>query len=1145
MLINAFCRPGETCPGYITQLLRSMRLTAFALLAFSLHVGARAVSQSITYSGKNVSLEAVFNAIEKQTGYVAFYDYRQIAGARPVTLDVKNEPLTAFLDRCFKDQPFGFSIENKTIIIKHKAMLVQIQADPEIQPSPPDIHGRVMDSTGNPLAGASVSIKGTKIVVMTDQRGNFTLKGPVDEARVIISYVGYVPREIEVNAHNSAFILNGIVLKHNDNPLDEVHVIAYGTESQRFSVGSNGFITSKDIEDQPVTNILQAMEGRVAGLIVTPSSGVPGSQVSLQIRGQNTIQNSAGSSYLHPYDQPMIFVDGVPFATQNNNINQIGISLSSDGTSLNGITGFTGLNGINPADIESISILKDADATSIYGTQGNNGVILITTKKGKVGKSSFNLDVNSGINAVAKPIKLLNTPQYLQMREAALQSDGTTITPANALYYPDLTVFDQNKYTNWYNQFFVRTPVTTTVNAQVSGGSVRNTYLVSGGYTHQDYNYPGNHADDRFTLHSNLHNVSQNNKLTLDFTSDFSYDHNNAGYFQASSGGYQLPPNMPNLLDSNGNLVWNYKGVAFSTQQFYASLKKTSLLEAYLWNESVNVMYKVLPGLNITAMLGYNNTTTVENQEIPANSQSPSINPKGVATFANGMAQAFNINPQINYARTIGKGSLSVLVGGTYRKMLDRETVLSGSNYANDNLLGSINAAPTVTASDSYSLNKYSEAFGRLTYIYDQKYILRLTGNRDGSSNFGPGRQFGNFWSGGLGWIFSEEQFFKMLRPVIGYAKLSGNYGTSGSNGVQPYQFQPFWGPIPNTTPFQGMAAYQPLNLYNPDYSWDNKRSLNLALDLGLFDQRLSVNATYYRNTEGNQLTSYPLPIIAGFSSVLENLNAEVQNTGWEFSLTSNNIRSKNISWSSTLNLTFGPSNKLLSFPGLENSSYANQYVVGMPTTISYLYRYKDVNPTTGLFEFYNAKGEVTSTPLSGRASQGGDQVPVAYNMPKFEGGLNNDFRYKRLTLTLFFQFQKETVQNWLYAAYGGATIPGGMANFPIGLSGNYWQNPGDNKPLERLTASYGTAFSAASSFGQSTGAYSSETFVRLKTLALSYNLPNTFIRKAGLTGCRLSVLAENLLTFTNYKMGDPEQPGSFNIIPLQRTVLCRISFNF
>jgi TonB-linked SusC/RagA family outer membrane protein len=1127
----------------ITKTLLVMKFTCILLMAGFLHVSARSISQTVHFSGKNVPLEKVFAEVKKQTGYSFLYPEPLLSGTRPVTIEADNLPLEAFLQLLFRNQPIEYEITSRSILLSPKVTDAATADKKDMVPPPSgDIHGRVTDTAGNPLVGASVAVKGTTMMVSTNAKGEFTLTGADERSTVVVSYVGYNTAELKLTGRENYRM--SIALRHNNNPLDEVQVIGYGTNTKRFNVGSVSTVNADIIEKQPVTNILLALEGQAPGLAINATSGVPGSRVQLQVRGQNTILSN--SSSFKPYDQPLFIIDGVPFAPQNQNISQLSnlAAQQSFNGGINQSDGLSPFNGINPADIESISILKDADATSIYGTQGSNGVVLITTKKGKPGKTTLNLMANTGINSDARTVKMMNTQQYLQMRKDAFATDGVTATstPGTTQYAPDLTIFDQNKYTDWQKVIFGNTSSNTDIHASLSGGTYTNTFLISAGYTRSDYNFPGDYADQRMTLHSAMHHGSQDNRLSLDFGVDYGYDQNTSPAF---GGGQKitLAPNTPDLLDASGNLVWSYKGVDLSSYQFYQYLKQPTELQNYNLGTTLHIAYKLLPGLSISANLGYSRNTSNEHSEKPLSSQPP-LSAQSNAQFAENNFQTVNVEPQLDYTANIGKGVLTALMGATYKKNSSYANTLQGYGYANDNFLGSINGAATVYAFDNTDIYKYNAGFARLKYVYDQKYILSLTGRRDGSSNFGPGHQFGDFGSVGAGWIFSEEKAFKKTLPFISFAKLSGSYGTSGSDGIASYQYQAFWAPLTYVPAFQNVKPNKPQNLYNPDYSWALKKSLNVALDLGFFHDRLLLNATYYRDREGNQLGGYPLPVIAGFTSVLENLPAVVQNKGWEFSFTSSNVKTKGFSWTTNFNIALNR-NKLLSFPNLAASSYNQEYIIGKPTSIIFGYRYADVNPTTGLFEFYDQHGELTSKPKYGLASTGGDEVPIADREVKYMGGLGNTFSYKHVSLYAFFQFSSQTAPSYLSEVYGTYRPGTGVNNEPVAIASRYWKNPGDHAALQRLGSSYASASNtAAGDFSSSTGVYGDDTYMRLKTLAISYDLPQAWMKRIHMRDCRIFLNAQNLLTFTNYKVSDPELFSDYTSFPIQRIVSVGLNIN-
>lgn len=1138
-----------------TKTLLVMKLTSLLLLTAILQVSARTTAQTVTYSGKAVQLTTVFSEIKKQTGYLFFYRKEDLAGSSPVTLQLKNAPLQEALTEALTGQPLTFAIQGNTIFITLKPAAPAVSpVAPEPAYPPDSLRGRILDSTGTPLAGASVMVKGSKRGTVTDARGDFVLKG-IDPTGVVlvITYTGFATKEYKVRDASRFYVM----MARSNSPLDDVQVVAYGTNTRRFSVGSISTVTSEDIEKQPVSNVLLALEGRVPGLIVSPSSGAPGAYAPIQVRGQNTLLSNIGANTTGqslnrfsltpqtPYDQPMIIIDGVPFAPGNQNISIL--SSLAGYNSVNPASGISSMGGLNPSDVESISVLKDADATSIYGSQGANGVIVITTKKGKPGKTNLNVKVNTGPNKVTRTIPMLNTPQYLQMRREAAANDKLPVTAINANLFPDILVFDTTRQIDWFHRFLGGTANTTDAYASLTGGTTNSSFLLSGGYTHANYNYPGNFADDRVTLHSGFHYSSVDRRLNVDFGTDFSYDHNNSPSAPPSSGNAMLmPPDLPEMLDPSGKLIWSYKGVNLINFQPYAYLKQPSWIKTYNVTGSLRISYQLARGLNFSTNLGYSRVTTKQQQQTPLASQPPSATTAS-ANFANTDYQSINIEPQLDYRRNIGRGDFSALVGGTYKTNTSSGTTLSGSGYPNDALLGSIDPATTIVAYDAYNIYKYAGMFGRLGYVYDREYIVSLSGRRDGSSNFGPGHQFGNFGSVGLGWIFSEERAFQRLLPFVSYAKLAGNYGTNGSDGVAAYNFQDFWKLTSALPLFQGTRGYTPVNAYNPNYSWSSKRSINLSLDLGFIHDRLLTNVTWYRSRTGNQLVNYTLPTQTGFTNVIENLNATVQDAGLEVTVSSTNIKTNKFRWTTTFNIAANR-NKLLAFPGLATSSYASTYAIGKSVSQVFGFKYKGINDTTGIFQFASSKGGNTYTPAYTPASKGGDMQFIADVTPRYSGGMGNTFTYAGFSLTAFFHFAKQTGRNYLAGIYNSVT-PGAEYNLPA-LALDHWRQSGDHTYMQRLTTGAAgglgaTAVRAASNFVSSDGAYSDASYIRLQTLALSYNLPAKYMKKAGIKNASIYVNAQNLFTITSYKIGDPQIPGSVYGIPLQRTVMGGVSFDF
>lgn len=1137
MLLNA---NGKTLPCLSTKTLLIMKFTVVFLLAAFLQAKAVTYAQNVSLNVRNASLSQVLGEIKKQSGYNFFYNDAMVKTGILVTIDIKSVPVEDALKLALRNQPLTFSIVNKTVVLKDKMLQPDFTA---VLPPPEEFHGRVADSLGSPLIGATVRVKGTKELVITDGNGFFILKKVDDEQILIISFTGYTTKEVPVkqpgrNERNYSF-----TLQRSTNPLDEVQVIAYGTNTKRFNIGSVSTVSAADIKTSGATNITNALNGRVPGMEVTLNSGVPGARHLLQVRGQNTLSPSAASI---AYDQPLIIVDGVPFPSQNADISMLLTNFNS------GTGGFSALNGLNPSDIESISVLKDADATSIYGSQGANGVVVITTKKGKPGRNKVNVNVVTGPSKLSRGLDMMNTQQYLNMRHQAIINDSISAFPSDPSYFQDLQVYDTTKYTDFTKKYFGGTANSTDAHLSISGGSTYNTFMVSAGYTRQTYNFPGDFKDQRYSLHSSLSTRSFNNKFKADFGSDFSYGSNNAPGSTSVGKAMMTVPDHPDMMDAKGNLVWNYKGVDVSNNQLLAFLKQPFNVQNFLFNNYLRLSYQIIPGLNVTANAGYSMNMSKQYSANPVSSFKPGSTTAS-AGFARSDYQTINLEPQIDYTKNFGDGVLSILVGGTYKKVNNTSSEQFGTGYTDDALLQTISAATSISAEDAATLYKYVGGFGRINYQWKEKYIVNLTGRRDGSSNFGPGRRFGSFGSAGLGWIISEEHFFDGFKPVLSFAKISGNYGTNGSDGNAPYNYQPYWRvqSIGSTPNFDNTRPYIANNLLNPNYSWASKHSINLGLDLGFMDDRILMNLTYYRNRTSNQLTSYTLPTQTGFSSVIQNMNATLQDKGLELTISTRNITGKDFNWTTQFNIS-GNRNKLIAFPGLEKSPYNATYAIGKSTSLIYGFKTVGVNDTTGVFQYYNSKGGTTYLPSYSNINSGGDMQAIANAQTDFFGGLNNSFTYRNWGLSLFFKFSKAMARNYLAGLQYASPLPGGQINLPAFMENMFWKQPGDNAPLQRLTTGYyGAARNgqlaqrAGNYFTNSDAVYSDNTYLRLKSVYLTYSLSASSLKKIGIQGCTFNITAQNLFTITNYKFGDPEMPGTLYTVPLQRIITGGFSLDF
>lgn len=1123
------------CHRFIPKTWLVMRLTIFLLTAAILQVSAKAPAQSITYSCRNASLQQVFSAVRAQTGYLVFYDYNTIESARPVTLTVKNIPLSDFLKKVLAGRQLDFAIEKKTVFIRRNPVADALSDDLQAQPAPPaghDVTVHVTDTAGQPLPGASVTVKGTKQGGSTDTKGNITLSGLGGNETLIISYVGYETKEI--NDDGRQYI--AIVLSANGDPLDELQVIAYGTTSQRLTTGNLATVTAKDIEKQPVSNPLLALEGRVPGLFITQSSGVPGAGIQTMIQGQNSIASG---------NDPFYVIDGVPYISQLITIN------SSNGGVL-GVTGTTSgnygvynshqsngnpLSFINPNDIESITVLKDAEATAIYGSKAANGAVLITTKKGKAGETKVNLSLQNGWGKVTRHVKLLDTQQYLEMRHEAFANDG--VTPGQADYDVNGD-WDTTRYTDWQKQLIGNTAHYTDLYADVSGGNQNIQALFGVTYHKETTVFATPYSYSAPTVHFSINTQTSNKKFTAQLTGSYMTNTNELPSVDLTATAMSLPPDAPRLLNPDGSINWaqDSNGSSTLSSNPYAQFLNHYHNQTNNLTSNAVLNYSPVAGLSIKTSFGYTNMQSNETTTNPLSAIAPEYRGtrSASALYGNNSISSWIIEPQVTYNHKFHFGALDVLAGGTFQQQKSEGKLFDGYGYSDDALLDDAAAAVRIYSwGQTSSLYRYNALYGRVNYNLADKYILEGTFRRDGSSRFGTNDQLHNFGSVGAAWIFSELKTLKENVKWLSFGKIKTSYGTTGNDQIGDYQYLSLYTSYPPTISYQGQSRLLPQSLSNPDLQWEETHKTNFGLDLGFFSNRILINADYYINQSSNQLLTYPLASITGFSGVAANLDATVRNYGWELTWTSQNVRSKQFQWTTNFNLTI-PKNKLVQFANLANSGYADVYVIGKPITIAKAFKLIGVDPETGFYEVLKANGQTTTSDVTFP-----DDLFERVNLaPKFYGGFDNQFRYKSFSLDVLFQFVNRLGYNYKYGFVAGT-----LSNVPAWVL-DRWQKPGDKAAFEKFTSgqnsfNMGPGLWASS---QSTEAYDHAAYIRLKNLSLSWNWPDSWTKKLHVQSGSLFLQGQNLLTITNYQGIDPESLN-YNTLPPLRVITLGIKATF
>lgn len=1107
-----YCGPN----GPVLKFLRVMKITFIIMLFSLMQVSAATFGQNVTLKKEKVSLENAFREIRKQTGFDVLLS-EGVDRSVIVRADFENLDLAKVLDRLLAGLPVEFSIDQKTIVVKEKN---KSYLDRIIERwNSIDVRGRVVDEEGNALAGANIAVKGTKTITITNGDGTFSLKSVDENAILVITYQGYVGKEI-----NAKDFLTGettVRMKVDNLSLQEVVVSkGYYNTTQRLNTGNVTRISGDDIRKQPVTDPMLALQGRVPGLAIATSSGLPGANSKIQLRGQNSIANG---------NTPLYIVDGIPYSSSTLTSNAIGggavgfPTSTSQANSGNPIGGLSPFNNLNPTDIESIEVLKDADATAIYGSRGANGVILITTRKGKSGKTVLNLDLTSGIGEVARMLPLLNTDQYLSMRKEAFANDGK-LTSATDL---DLNgVWNQNSYTDWQKLMIGGIARYSNFQSSISGGNNNTQFLLSGGYSKQTSVYFYDTNDKKVMTSFNLNHTSNDKKFNISFSGKYVRDNNLLPTVDLTQF-IVIAPNAPNnLVDGSGNL--NFTNVPFNNPYTYLYTSAKALSQNLMTNAVLD--YELIPNLHFKTSSGYTHMQLEQSNVFLSKSVAPPSNMDPTNRrnrIASNQSETWIIEPQLNFSKKIGIGKFDFLLGSTFQQNKQNNIAWTLSNFSSDDVVPILSQAATLRLEESSNIiYKYNAIYARAGLNWDDKYLLNITARRDGSSRFGPGKQFGNFGAFGVGWIFSKENWILKNIPFLSFGKIRANYGITGNDQLTDYQFMDLYKSYTTST-YQNIPGIYPTQLTNPTYRWETVKKLEGGVNLGFFDDRIELNVAYYRNRTGNQLVGYAIPATTGFTSIQANLPAVIQNSGMEFEFNALNFKRKNWSWKSAINITV-PQNKLVSYPGLSSSSYATKYVEGRSLFVKYRYHTVGVDPQTGQYSLTDVNSDGL---LSSLDNQFAKEVS-----PDFYGGFLNTLNYKGLQLDVMFHFVKQTGYSYL----NDFTFPGyfnsGNSNQPVYVL-ERWQNPGDNALIQKFTQQFGATQTAWTS-SRVSGDYAivDATFLRLKNVSLSYQMPDRLLKKVSLSSIRIFAQAQNLFTITKFQGLDPETQG-LNLPPLRMIV--------
>jgi len=1105
--------------NFTTKLQFAMKVCAtqgiiailFASIALANTSYSQLLDREVTLTLSNTSFDNILGNLSTATGARFAYSHELLNVNGNITLTADHQPLGSVLTDLLTPRNITYVLHEDgiTISLKRKSVDSNQEAEGAVKNTPKElliplitITGTVTDANKQPLAGVNILVRGSTNGTTSDADGSFSINAETNDL-LVFSFIGYASQEILVSNQQRI----NATLVEDSKSLNEVVINAgYWKIKEHERTGNISKVSSEEIRKQPISNPLQALQGRMPGVYIQQNSGVPGGAFKIQIRGQNSLRANG--------NDPLYIVDGVPFTAN---------SLASPLLSTSIIISGSPLSSINPADIESIEILKDGDATAIYGSRGANGVVLITTKKGSTGKTRLNVSVQKGMGQVSNKLPLLSTPKYVEMRNEAFMNDGYWPIPDSwSPYTPDLLIWDTTRHTNWQKELIGNTAQTTNATLSLSGGNAQTNFVLSGGYYKETTVFPGDYNFQRLSGNMNLTHHSQNNKFQLSTSVNYSMSLNRLLPIDLTYIAVTLPPNAPALYTDDGDINWDWQN--FDIQNPLSITKQTYRNSTHNLISNTTVGYEVLPGLQIKSNLGFTTMTVDELSTNPLSAIPPQFLTTQTASSNFGKADLYTwiAEPQASYTKTISKGSLNITVGSTFQQSTQSGNTFTARGYTSDALLENIKAATSIEVSSAdYYKYRYTAVFGRVNYNWNERYIVNLTARRDGSSRFGTGNQFGNFGAVGAAWIFTNENFMQRTADAISFGKLRASYGITGSDAIGNYQYLPTYSPT--TYPYSDRSGLTLTRLSNANYSWENNKKFEVGVDLGFLKDKLTLSTSYYLNRSSNQLVGLPLPLLSGQSSVQFNLPATVRNSGLEIQIRSTNLKRASFYWTSDFNITI-PQNKLLEFPQLEIfPAYKNSYAVGKSIFTRKTFIYEGVDPQTGMYTFKDLDGD-------GSISSTTDREFTKQVTQQWFGGLNNSVKFKGLQLDVLVQVVKQTGLDYT----SGFGNPGSLSN-QLQQVTNRWTESGDDSEIQKYSIS-AEAANAYTNYNFSDAAIVDASFLRIKNISLSYELPATWMRKAGLSMCRVSVIGQNLFTVTNYRGMDPEN-RNINYLPPLRMI--------
>ncbi len=1072
-------------------LKKMMRMTRLVLLLFLLGIGqvialdVEAQSNKLTLSFETVQLEKVLAEVESRSEYFFLYNKDLIDVDQKIKINVKEGEINDVLDQLFESTKIQYEIRGRQIILSNKNGFAK-----NVSQQKKDINGSVKESSGQPLPGVSIIIAGTTQGTVTNSEGKYSLSNIPNGATLQFSFVGMLTQRVLVGDQTTI----DIIMHADAVGIEEVVAIGYGTMRKSDLTGAVTSISANKLENKLNTNIVKTLQGTVAGLRITQTNFTPGSSQEIRIRGENSLSAS---------NTPLVILDGMPY---NGN-----------------------LNDLNPADVESVSILKDASSSAIYGARAANGVILVTTKMGKSGKLRINYNATLGVASVANPQKMLDGEGYVKFIQHLKEWEGGPANqdPLDWMMANEIPQYQAGTETNWLDQV-LRNAFQQEHLLSVSGGTDKTTHYTSLSYLDQQ-GIVVNSGYKRATLRTNIRHKF-NDWLAVGSNMQVSRSDYGSNGAVPNVGLAMIQSPYGKLKEDDGEYAFYPQ---FPETYFNSPLANDNATLDDIRDQVVIKLYgelspKFIPGFMYRINYGTNIQQNNEGTYYPTTSLTGST-VGGSANINNSNSTHWTLENILQY--DLKKGAHYFNVVGLYsrEKSVDKENELIGRGFVNDdNLYHYIQSAETKDVSSKLTEFNLVSYMGRLNYNYDNRYFITVTARRDGYSGFGSENKYGVFPSVALGWTLTNENFAQNLN-TINFLKFRLSYGVNGNMAVDPYKTLDIFTEAntlfgDNTSVINGLKIE---SVGNPELKWEGTETYNLGVDFGIIRNRISGTFNLYHSNSKDLLMTRQVPIMNGYTSILYNIG-KTQNRGVELTINTLNIEGSELQWNSSITFSLNR-DKITELRGDGKDDIANNWYIGEPLRVIFGYKLQedflwqlgdeqaieDYAPGSTLSS-HLGKPKVVDTNNDGVISSD-DRIILASQLPSWIGGLNNELSYK----------------NWKFSVF---------INTVQGLKKeNGWYNPQSfltQKTMNYLDVPYWTPENPTNEFwsaGRVNDSYyptaegvnlKNASFVRIQDIMLSYE-PKRLSQRLGIDRLRLSISVNNPYTFTSWLGWDPEAAGS------------------